>query len=106
MNIKEKFVSDTNTWHVSLNGEIDIYNAPQLKENLHKLLEQHEGNIIMDCEDLKYIDSTGLGVLISALGRVKQYNGDFIIKHLKPYIHKIFVITGLDKIFTIEVQQA
>ncbi|NLY60377.1 MAG: STAS domain-containing protein [Clostridiales bacterium] len=103
--LKEKFKSETNTWCISLDGEIDIYNAPELKERLHKLIEQHPGNIILNCENLTYIDSTGLGVLISALRRVKEYDGQITIKNLKPYIHKIFVITGLDKIFTIEVQE-
>lgn len=105
MNVKEKFNVDTKTWHISLEGEMDIYNAPQLKEKLHRLIEQHPGDFILDCKNLKYIDSTGLGVLISALRRVKEYNGTMSIIHLKPYIHKIFIITGLDKIFAIEVQK-
>lgn len=105
MNLKEKFNVDTKEWHISLDGEIDIYNAPKLKEKLHKLIEQHSGDFILDCENLKYIDSTGLGVLISALRKVKEYDGKISIVKLKPYIHKIFIITGLDKIFTIEVQK-
>lgn len=104
MDVKEKFNPDTNTWHVSLDGEIDIYNAPDLKDKLHKLIEQQPGNIVLDCQNLTYIDSTGLGVLISALRRVKEYDGQITITNLKPYIRKIFVITGLDKIFALEVQ--
>ncbi len=106
MDIREKYDLDTKTWHISLNGEVDIYNAPELKEKLHKLVEQHTGDFILNCQNLTYIDSTGLGVLISALRRVKEYDGEIAITNLKPYIHKIFVITGLDKIFTIEVQEA
>ena len=45
MDIKEKFNDDTKTWHVSLDGEIDIYNAPELKEKLHKLIEQNPGTL-------------------------------------------------------------
>lgn len=88
-----------------MHGEIDIYNASQLKENILSLVDEHEGNIILDCKGLKYIDSTGLGVLISTLKRIKEYDGEIHIKNLKPYIYKIFTITGLDKIFAIELQE-
>lgn len=105
MDLKHHFEIANNTWIVNLSGEIDIYNAPQLKEQLLKLLEEQKGNMLIDCKDLKYIDSTGLGVLISVLKRVKDENGDITISNLKPYIQKIFTITGLDKIFSIEVQE-
>ncbi|HZJ56898.1 MAG TPA: STAS domain-containing protein [Clostridia bacterium] len=103
MILDERFDSDTKMWYISLDGEIDIYNAPEFKEKLHQLIQQNPGDFILDCDSLNYIDSTGLGVLISALRRVKEYNGEIKIRNLKPYIYKIFVITGLDKIFTIEV---
>jgi anti-sigma B factor antagonist len=105
MDISHNYNSSTDTWEVSLSGEVDVYNAPQLKEILHTLLDKHNSSIIIDCQGLKYIDSTGLGVLIGVLKRVKDYNGNIFIKNLKPYIKKIFTITGLDKIFLIEVQQ-
>jgi len=105
MNITHNYNPSTNTWEVSLSGEVDVYSAPQLKEVLHSLLDQHNSSIVIDCQDLKYIDSTGLGVLIGVLKRVKDNNGNISIKNLKPYIKKIFTITGLDKIFLIEVQE-
>lgn len=105
MNIHQVWSEQDNTWRVSLSGEIDIYNAPELKSSLLKVIDQNKGDIQIDCEDLNYIDSTGLGVLISALRKVKDYDGTITIKNLKPYIYKIFTITGLDKVFTIEVQE-
>ncbi len=105
MDIHQVWSEQDNTWRVSLSGEIDIYNAPELKTSLLRIIDQNKGNIQIDCTNLKYIDSTGLGVLISALRRVKDYNGTITIKNLKPYIYKIFTITGLDKVFTIEVQE-
>lgn len=105
MDIRQEWNEQNNTWNIFLTGEIDIYNAPELKTSLLDLINQKKGNIQIDCADLKYIDSTGLGVLISALRQVKDYDGSITIKHLKPYIYKIFNITGLDKVFTIEVQE-
>ncbi|HHW70158.1 MAG TPA: STAS domain-containing protein [Clostridiales bacterium] len=105
MKIERKFDDSSNSWQVKLEGEIDIYNAPELKEALTNLIDEKQGDIIIDCEDLKYIDSTGLGVLISILKKVKEYDGVIKITNLKPYINKIFTITGLDKIFIIEAQR-
>ncbi|MDD4680161.1 MAG: STAS domain-containing protein [Clostridia bacterium] len=105
MDIQQVWDEKTGSWNVILGGEIDIYNAPELKSKLLKLVDENKGNIQFDCTDLKYIDSTGLGVLISALRNVKEYDGDIIIQNLQPYIFKIFSITGLDKVFTIQVQE-
>ena len=106
MDVKERFDEDQNVWYITLDGEIDIYNAPELKDKIHKLIEQQQGDLILNCEGLSYIDSTGLGVLISSLKKIKKYGGDMRIVGIRPYIYKIFTITGLDKIFSIEVSKA
>ena len=105
MNIIHNFNEADNKWEVSLSGEVDVYNAPMLKDTLHNLLDKQVADIIVDCKELKYIDSTGLGVLIGVLKRVKDNDGNISIINLKPYIKKIFTITDLDKIFLIEVQE-
>lgn len=92
-------------WEVHLYGEVDIYNAESLKAELHALIDEHKSNIVLDCSSLKYIDSTGLGVLVSALKKVKEAGKQISITKLKPYIAKIFTLTGLDKIFLIEVSE-
>lgn len=94
-----------NRWDVRLYGEVDIYNAESLKSELHALIDEKKADIVIDCTSLKYIDSTGLGVLVSALKKVKEANKQISIIKLKPYIAKIFTLTGLDKIFHIEVDE-
>ncbi len=103
MDLFNNYNEVNNTWEVKLSGEVDIYNSPQFKEQMVKLIDQKNGNITLDCTDLTYIDSTGLGVLIIILKRVREYGGRIRITNLKPYIKKIFVITELDKVFNIEV---
>ncbi|HHU63834.1 MAG TPA: STAS domain-containing protein [Clostridiales bacterium] len=103
MDLSNNYNEDSNTWVVKLSGEVDIYNSSQLKNQIDKLIDQRSGNITLDCTNLTYIDSTGLGVLIGILKRVKEYGGKINIRNLKPYIKKIFVITELDKVFSIEV---
>ncbi|MDD5017195.1 MAG: STAS domain-containing protein [Eubacteriales bacterium] len=92
-------------WDVQLYGEVDIYNADSLKSELHSLIDEKKADIYLDCTNLKYIDSTGLGVLVSALKKVKEAERKIHIINLKPYIAKIFTLTGLDKIFVIEVSE-
>ena len=90
-------------WNVRLYGEVDIYNAESLKNELHALIDEQKADVVLDCASLKYIDSTGLGVLVSALKKVKEADKQISIINLKPFIAKIFTLTGLDKIFVIEV---
>ena len=59
---------------------MDVYNAPQLKDALHSLLDEKVADMIIDCKELKYIDSTGLGVLIGVLKRIKD-NNVMIVKY-------------------------
>ena len=92
-----------NKWEVHLYGEVDIYNADSLKSELHALIDEKKVDIVLDCTNLKYIDSTGLGVLVSALKKVREAEKQISIINLKPYIAKIFTLTGLNKVFDIEV---
>ena len=64
MVIEKKFDAAENCWRIQLFGDIDIYNAPELKK---ELLGATDADICLDCAHLKYIDSTGLGVLVAAL---------------------------------------
>ncbi len=91
-----------NIWLIDIAGEIDIYTAKDLKEMLNKKLDEYTESMKMDCAALEYIDSTGLGVLISILKRLKQNNKDIIIANPRPNILKLLTITGLNKIFLIE----
>lgn len=84
-----------------IQGEIDVYTSPKLKESLTKLIEKGKYNIIIDLEGVRYIDSTGLGVLIGTLKKVREHNGTISIICCNPQIKKIFNITGLIKIFGI-----
>lgn len=87
---------------IALNGEIDIYTSNDLKEKLYSLVETNKKDLIIDCKELNYIDSTGLGIFVGALKKAKQYEKKIIITNLKDNIKKLFTITGLDKVFQID----
>lgn len=86
---------------VVLEGEIDVYTAPRLKEELVSVVESGCPNVIVDMEKVGFIDSSGLGVLVSALRRARERDGVVRIVCTRDNILKIFRITGLDKVFPI-----
>ena len=87
---------------ITLNGEIDIYTSNELKEKLYNLVDTNKKDLIIDCKELDYIDSTGLGIFVGALKKAKQYEKKVVIMNLKDNIKKLFTITGLDKVFQID----
>ncbi|RKD22256.1 anti-sigma B factor antagonist [Caminicella sporogenes DSM 14501] len=102
LDIKKSFNDEKKVWNVELTGEVDIYTSNILKETLNELILKEETDIVLDCEKLDYIDSTGLGVLIGILKRLKNNEKNIIIANPKSNISKLFKITGLDKIFIME----
>lgn len=104
MSIKINSTLDTlnNFWTVSLAGELDVSTADELKKCLHKLVDEKNIDIKLNLEDLDYIDSTGLGVMIGILKRLKIEDKEVYIEKPKNNVRKIFNITGLDKIFKME----
>jgi len=86
---------------VVLDGEVDVYTAPRLKERLVAAIEGGCANVVVDLEGVGFIDSSGLGVLVSALRRARERDGVVRIVCTRDNILKIFRITGLDKVFPI-----
>ena len=104
MSIKINSMLDTtnNSWEVSLGGELDVSTADELKKELHKLVDEKNIDMRLNLENLDYIYSTGLGVIIGILKRLKIESKEVYIEKPKNNVRKIFSITGLDKIFKLE----
>ena len=95
-------VSEQDGWSVmQVGGEIDVATAPRLREQLIKLVNEERFRIVVDLEEVDFIDSTGLGVLIGARKRVRTHDGDVKLVCTEPRIVKVFEITGLDQVFQI-----
>ncbi len=84
---------------VILEGEVDIYSAPEFKEVLVTGIEGGAKRVIVDLSQVTFIDSTALGVLVSGAKRVRPRNGNLDIVCTDENIIRIFEITGLDRIF-------
>ena len=82
-------------------GEIDLYNAPEIKDIISKLIEERSYNVIIDLEKVSYIDSSGIGALISSLSNLKKYHGGLKIINVYASVRKVFELTKLTSFFEI-----
>ena len=86
---------------VDVGGEIDIYTAPRLRELLIDLVSKNSYQLIVNMDKVEFLDSTGLGVLVGGLKRVRAHDGWLDLVCTQEPILKIFRITGLTKVFGI-----
>jgi len=91
-----------NNVEVAISGEVDIYTCQDLKSTLYQYVDKYGKSLILDCARLNYIDSTGLGVFVAVLKKVKQIDKDITIHNLRDSIVKLFSITKLDTLFNIK----
>lgn len=86
---------------LDINGEIDLYNAPEIKDIISKLIEEQKYYVIINLEKVSYIDSSGIGALISSLSNLKKYQGGLKIIHVAGSVRKVFELTKLTSFFDI-----
>ncbi|WP_102029362.1 STAS domain-containing protein [Salirhabdus sp. Marseille-P4669] len=102
MNLTIHVSNEDHNPEVKLSGEIDVYTAPNLKEALLKLTKKEGSLIKVDLEKVTYMDSTGLGALISGLKSTKENNSELVLCNLQERVYRLFDITGLKEVFQIE----
>jgi anti-sigma B factor antagonist len=93
---------DGDAFVVSVNGEADAYNAPELEEALQGVLALGGTTVAVDMIEVNFIDSTVLSVLLRYQGRFKTRGGDCVIVTDDRRVLRTFELTGLDKTFVIE----
>ncbi|MBP7901653.1 MAG: STAS domain-containing protein [Spirochaetes bacterium] len=86
---------------LDISGEIDLYNAPEIKDTINQLIEDQKYNVIINLEKVSYIDSSGIGALISSLSSLKKYQGGLKIINVYASVHKVFELTKLTSFFEI-----
>ena len=92
---------DDGTYVISLAGEVDLYTAPEFKQQLLGVIEEGGKDVVVDFSDTTFIDSTTLGVLVGGVKRLRAQDGRLSLVCSDRNITKIFEITGLDRVFTI-----
>lgn len=86
---------------IKIEGEVDVYTSIDLKKEITKLIEEGQNNIIIDLENVNYMDSSGLGVLVALLKELKKIGGELKLINLPVSVKKIFDLTRLTKFFDI-----
>ncbi len=85
---------DANEGRVAIRGEIDVATAPQLRDVLYGLVDQGVGRIVLDCRELGFLDSSGIGLLVATRKRLGD-DGELAIEGLPEHIRKVLEITGV-----------
>jgi anti-sigma B factor antagonist len=89
-----------------LTGEVDLYTAPEFKQQLLDAIGQGARHVVVDLSDTTFIDSTTLGVLVGGIKRLRPEGGQLSIVCSDRNITKIFEITGLNRVFPIHESRA
>jgi len=85
---------------VKLGGELDLYNAPQVRQALADACEDAPGRVVVDLSEVEFVDSTALGVLIEARTRLNDRRA-FLLAAPGLETRRALEISGLDRHFTV-----
>ncbi len=102
--VKTEKLSDEQ-YVISLAGEVDLYTAPEFKQQLLDVIDQGGKDVIVDLTSTTFIDSTTLGVLVGGVKRLRTNEGQLSLVCSDRNIAKIFEITGLDRVFAIRASR-
>jgi anti-sigma B factor antagonist len=92
---------DTDTFVVSLRGEVDLYTAPAFERDLQNAIQLGATRVIVDLSETTFFDSSGLDVLMSGRKRLSERGGEISVICSDPKIQKVFEITRLDRVISI-----
>lgn len=86
---------------LEVTGDLDVFTAPLLKEQLLAAVEAGAKTIVVDLSAVTFLDSTTLGILVSALRRLRPVGGRLLIAGADTSVRSLFELTGLDRVFTL-----
>lgn len=92
-----------NQWSVlHVTGDVDLFSAPQLRTAVYDVIESGQRHIAIDLSSVPFLDSTGLGVLVGALKRLREQDGIMVLLSPQKPVRRVLSVTGLDRIFTVQ----
>jgi anti-sigma B factor antagonist len=92
LDLESLVVGDVAT--VVVRGEIDVATAPQLRETLHDLVQGGAKQIVLDCQALSFLDSSGIGLLVATRKRLGD-DGQLVIDSPPSHVRKVLELTGV-----------
>lgn len=93
---------------LDLHGELDAHTASQLEDSLKHLIDKGNSNIIVNCRELEYIASAGLGVFMAYIEDVRESGGDIKLTNMNDKVYNVFDLLGFPTLYDIldEEEQA
>lgn len=87
---------------ITIPENFSVEEASEYRKEFNKLIESGERDFTLDFGNCTFIDSTGLGVLVSIYKKCSELNGSFVLRSItNPQVLKVFKLTRLDKVFKI-----
>jgi anti-sigma B factor antagonist len=87
---------------LAVTGELDLYSVPELKDAVGQAMEDEQmAGLVIDLTDTTFVDSTGLGLILSALARMRERTGRLVVVNTEQATAMTFAITGLDQVLCI-----
>jgi anti-sigma B factor antagonist len=86
---------------LELKGYLDAHTAPKLEEAFQALLKNQRFNIVVNCKELSYISSAGLGVFMAYIEDVRKNNGDIKLSNMSTKVYNVFDLLGFPLLYEI-----
>lgn len=86
---------------LELKGYLDAHTAPKLEEALQNLMKNSRFNIVVNCKDLSYISSAGLGVFMAFIEDVRKNKGDIKLSNMSAKVYNVFDLLGFPLLYEI-----
>jgi anti-sigma B factor antagonist len=93
------YALDGKTHVIEIEGQVDLYSAPEFKHRTAAVIDQGKTTVIVDLSRVTFMDSTGLGVLVGALKRMRAAQASLVLVVTDYDIERLFELTGLDRSF-------
>jgi anti-sigma B factor antagonist len=90
---------------ITVEGEADASSSIHLDSNIKESIEENHKIILVDCTNLNYISSAGLGVFMSHIGEIEEKEINFILFGLSEKVLNVFNMLGLDQLLTIKTNK-
>jgi anti-sigma B factor antagonist len=95
------YALDSKTHIIEVEGQVDLYTAPEFKQRTLDVIRDGKKRVIVDLSGVGFMDSTGLGVLVGALKRLRKTQGELMLVVTDYDVERLLQITGLDGVFSI-----
>ena len=86
---------------LDLQGYLDAHTAPKLEEAFQGLMSTRRFNIVVNCRELSYISSAGLGVFMAFIEDIRKNNGDIKLSNMSPKVYNVFDLLGFPLLYEI-----